>query len=93
MTLEIQNNWAKVFDTKYGQVLMYYVFDSDKQEEVFHAMIKTPVAVIDLVMSSAEDDVIPAHFSEKATQLVAELIARNAFEFVENVGRNNDAAA
>lgn len=88
MTLEIQTNWAKTFDTKHGQVLMYFAVHPENEQDTMYTLIKTPVALMQAEISATEE-----HFQERATQATAEEFAKNAFDFVNRVGSNTDAAA
>ena len=81
---EAQTNWAKTFDTQYGQVLTYYEFDPEEENYVFHKIIKTPECELDAKISSKNEDVAIRLFDKFSDQKHAEEFAKAAFEFAED---------
>lgn len=89
---KIQSDWAKTFDTAHGQVLIYWIYDSEVEKDVVHCMVKTPMALMDMSFDSEEDGVISKRFAETATQETAEAFSKEAFDMLDKFSPTTPAA-
>lgn len=81
-TTEIKTNWAKIFDTKLGQVLIYHEWDADSEQYIIHRIIKLDDAFLDLKSAHPEEKDMLIYFALCSTQEKVEEYAKDAVKLL-----------
>ncbi len=84
--MEVQHNWARVFQTKHGQVLIYREYDDGEEAHKINRIIQTPVAQMN-AKAWYEEDKIDLAFEQQATQEKADAYAENAFSLAGSLAK------